>query len=137
MLTLLDRLESRDLSAFLLRLTLGVLILFHGVHKLLHPDAISWMPGALAQLGLPGFVAYGVYLGEVVAPVMVILGLYARIGSLVIVINMLFAFFMAHTSMAFALGGNGGYALELQAFYLFVALALVFLGPGKFAINNH
>lgn len=137
MLALLDRLESKDVGALLLRLTVGCLMLFHGVHKILHPDAISWMPGALAQLHMPGFVAYGVYVGEVIAPIMLLLGYYARIGSLLIVVNMLFAFFMAHTAMVFALSGNGGYALELQAFYGFVALALVFIGPGKFAMNSH
>jgi putative oxidoreductase len=138
MLTILDRLESRDLASLILRLTGGGLILFHGVPKLLGlPDSIGWMSGPLAAHHLPSFLAYGVLVGEVVAPVLLILGFYARIGALLVVVNMLFAILLAHMGQLFTLGGQGGWALELQGFYLFTALALVFLGPGKYGINRH
>jgi putative oxidoreductase len=35
----------------------------------------------LAGVGLPEFIAYGAYIGEVVGPILLILGLYGRIGA--------------------------------------------------------
>ena len=126
---------SDDLGKLILRLTLAVLMLFHGFAKAMNPDSIAWMSGALSGYGLPGFVAYGVYVGEIVAPLMILLGVLTRVGAGLIVINMVFAILLAHSGDLFSLTKHGGWALELQGFYLFGALALVFLGSGRFALN--
>ena len=129
--------KSDDLGKLVLRLTLGVLMLFHGVSKLMQPAAtLSYMTGQLANLGLPGFVAYGVFIGEVLAPLMIIFGVFSRIGGLIVVINMVFAIVMVHPGQILALGKTGGWALELQGFYLLTGLALLFLGSGKLAIRS-
>ena len=125
---------NADLGRLLLRLGLGGLILLHGIAKLM--GGIDPIKQLVAATGLPGFVAYGVYLGEVVAPVLVIIGWYSRIGSLVIAINMVFALFLAHRADLFTLAGTGGYALELQALYLIVAIALALMGPGRYSANE-
>lgn len=75
-------------------------------------------------------------IGEVLAPILVLVGWYARIGAGLIVINMLFAILLAHRQELLDLTPQGGWALELQGFFLFTALALVFTGPGRFGINN-
>ena len=49
--------------------------------------------------------------------------------------NMLFAILLVHTGDILALTEHGGWRLELQGFYLFGALAIVFLGSGKYAIK--
>ena len=56
-------------------------------------------------------------------------------GGLIIVINMLFAVLLVHTGDILALTEHGGWRLELQAFYLFGALAIAFLGSGKYAVR--
>jgi putative oxidoreductase len=125
---------NADLGRLLLRLALGVLILFHGVAKLMHGiDPITQM---VTANGLPAFVAYGVYIGEVLAPALVILGWYSRLASLLIAGNMVFALYLAHRPDLFKLAATGGYALELQAMYLIVALALAFMGPGRYSVNE-
>jgi putative oxidoreductase len=124
-----------DIGRLVLRLTLGVLTLFHGVSKILHPSALDFIGGKLADLGLPQFVAYLVYVGEVVAPLMIILGVYSRIGGLVVIINMLFALALVHSTQLLTLAKTGGWALELQGFYLFSALVVLLLGSGKIAIK--
>ena len=86
--------------------------------------------------GLPGFLALGVYVGEILAPILVILGFYARLGAAVIVVNMLFAVLLAHRADLFLLGKTGGWALELQAFFLFTAVAVALIGPGRYGINH-
>lgn len=131
-------LENNDLGKLILRLTLGVLILFHGVHKLMDiSGTVGWMGSLLASHHLPSILAYGVFVGEVIAPILLIIGYFSRIGALLVVANMVVAILLVHTGQFFTLGGQGGWALELQGFYLFTALALVFLGPGKYGINRH
>lgn len=127
--------QSDDAGKLILRLTLGGLILFHGVSKILHPDSVSGIGGQLTAMGLPASVAYGVYAGEVLAPLMLILGVFSRVGGLLVVANMIFAVWLVHTSQLFTMGKAGGWALELQGFYLFCGLAVYFLGSGKFAVK--
>lgn len=127
-------LDNADLGKLIVRLTLGGLLLFHGIAKLL--NGIGFIEGQLASHGLPTVLAYGVYIGEVIAPVMVILGYQTRIGALIIVFNMIVAIALVHGHQLLTLSGNGGWALELQGFFLFTALALIFLGPGRYKLKN-
>jgi len=124
-----------DIGRLVLRLTLGVLTLFHGVAKILNPEVLNYIGGKLTDLGLPHSMAYLVYVGEVVAPLLIILGVYSRIGGLLVMINMLFALALVHSTQLLALTKNGGWALELQGFYLFTALVVLLLGSGKIAIK--
>ena len=129
-------LQSDDAGKLILRLTVGGLILFHGISKILNPSgAMGMISGQLASMGMPAFIAYGVYIGEVLAPLMIILGVFARIGGLLVVANMLFAIGLVHASQLFTMGKSGGWALELQGFYLFCGLAVYFFGSGKFAVK--
>jgi len=124
-----------DVGKLTLRLMVGILILLHGVHKLLHPDALGSIRGMLGSVGLPSLLAYGVYLGEVGGALMVILGIYSRLGGFFIAGNMLFAIGLAHRAQIFTLTNTGGWALELQGFFLFSGLALIFLGSGRLALR--
>ncbi len=119
----------------LLRLTLGVLTLFHGVSKLMNAGSLDFISNQLAGHGLPGIMAYGVFIGEIIAPLMLVLGLFSRLGGLLIVVNMLFAIGLVHMGDLFAITEHGGYRLELQAFYLFGALCVMLLGSGKLAVR--
>ncbi len=127
--------NNPDVGKLILRISLAFMMLLHGIAKLQH--GVAWISGSLQGMGLPGFFAYGVYIGEIVAPLMVLVGYYTRIGGLLMVGNMVVAIVLAHRGDIFALGQHGGWAIELQAFYLFTALSLVFLGPGKYAVNRH
>jgi putative oxidoreductase len=117
------------------RLTLGTLMLFHGVAKVLHPGTLDHISANLAATGLPGMLAYGVYVGEIIAPLMIVLGIHARIGGLLIVINMIFAVLLTHSGDLFSLTEHGGWRLELQGFYLFCGLAVMLLGSGRLAVK--
>lgn len=125
---------ANDLGKLILRLTLGILMLLHGIAKI--SGGTAGVEKLLASVGLPGFFAFGVYVGELLAPILVILGFYARVGAALIAVNMLFAVLLVHRADLFLLTRTGGWALELQAFFLFTALALVFMGPGRFSINR-
>ena len=128
--------RNDDLGKLILRLAVGGLMLFHGVAKLLNPGSLKYIAGQLAELGLPQFIAYGVFLGEVVGPLLAIVGFYARIGGLLMAGNMVFAIVLVHTGELFALTQHGGWALELQGLFLFGALAILFLGSGSMALRR-
>jgi putative oxidoreductase len=86
--------------------------------------------------GLPTAFAYGVYLGEFLAPILVIVGFATRIGAALIALDMLVAVWLVHTAQIFALGKTGGYALELQAFYFLGAVTIIVLGPGRLSLSR-
>ncbi|HEX2591200.1 MAG TPA: DoxX family protein [Rhizomicrobium sp.] len=123
-----------DIGKLVLRVTVGGLLLLHGINKLL--NGIDAIETALLAHGVPAFVAYGVFVGEIVAPVAVIVGLFARIGAGVMVINMLAAVSLMHLPDLTAINQHGGYQLELQAFYLFGSLAVVLLGAGRMSVGG-
>ena len=124
-----------DLGKLVLRLALGVLVLLHGVAKL--RGGIDPIEGMVTGQGLPGVLAYGVLLGEVLGPLMLIAGFYGRIGALLIAINMLFAFGLAHMGQLGQLTAQGGWALELQGMFLFTAIAIALIGPGRYRVNEN
>ena len=124
-----------DIGKLVLRLTLGILMLFHGIAKLRY--GVSGIEGMVSSHGLPGFLAYGVFVGEVIAPLLVIAGFYARVGGLIIAFNMVVAIALAHGAQLFDISKSGGWELELQGFYLLTGLAVALIGPGKLAINKH
>ncbi|HSF48446.1 MAG TPA: DoxX family protein [Burkholderiales bacterium] len=123
-----------DIGKLVLRLTLGILILLHGIAKLV--GGVAGVEKMLQSIGLPSYFAFGVYVGEVLAPILVIIGLYARVGAGIIVVNMLFAVALAHRQEVFTLGKTGGWAIELQGMFLLTALALALMGPGRISINQ-
>lgn len=122
---------AEDGGKLILRVTLGVLVLMHGIHKVIH--GVGGIAGMLEGVGLPGFLAYAVYVGEVIAPILVIAGWYSRVGALLIVANMIVAIALVHPHELLDLTPQGGWALELQGMYLFTAAALALIGPGRWS----
>jgi putative oxidoreductase len=123
-----------DAGRLVLRLTVGILVLLHGIAKLSGP--LDPIVGMLGKIGLPAALAYGVYIGEILAPILLIVGVWTRAAAVVVAINMVFAVLLAHRSQLFSLGGQGGYALELQALFLFSALAIALLGAGRYSVGG-
>jgi uncharacterized membrane protein YphA (DoxX/SURF4 family) len=125
---------SNNFGKLVLRLTLGCLLLLHGVAKIRHGvDGIVERVGAT---GLPSWLGYLVYLGEVLAPVLLICGLWTRAAALLVAINMTVAVLLAHAAQLGELTRAGGWALELQGFYFFTAVAIMLLGAGKFSLGG-
>lgn len=106
----------------LLRVTLALLMLRHGWAKIRY--GIGSIEAKIESLGGPGFLAYAVYLGEVVAPLLLLVGLWVVPAALVIAVNMLVAFALMHTRQILMLNNTGGWALELQTFYFVSALVI-------------
>lgn len=126
--------SQEDLGKFVLRVSLAILILLHGIAKI--SNGVSGIEGMLTSRGLPGAIAYLVYVGEVLAPIMILLGFWTRLGALIIAINMVVAVWLVHMGELFQLTKTGGWALELQGMYFFAAIAVALLGAGRFSIGG-
>ena len=125
---------SADLGKLILRLALGMLILMHGIAKIM--SGAGFIVGLVEKAGLPGAFGYLVYVGEVVAPVLLILGLWTRLAALVIAGNMVVAVALVHMGDLLTINKEGGWDLELQGMFFFTALALMLLGAGRFSIGG-
>lgn len=127
--------RNNDLGLLILRLSVGGLMLFHGFAKLM--GGLAFVKGMLAGMGLPEFIAYGALIGEIIAPLAIIFGLFTRGAAAVVAFNMVVAIAMTHGAHIFALDPNtGGWAIELPMLYLLPSLALIFTGGGRFAISG-
>ena len=124
---------SEDIGKLVLRITLAILILLHGVSKL--QNGIDFISGLVSGAGLPSAFAYLVYIGEVVAPLLVLIGLFTRPAALLIAINMIVAIVLVHMGELFTFTNSGGWALELQGMFLFTAIAISLLGPGRYSLD--
>lgn len=124
-----------DFGKLVLRLTIGLLLLFHGQFKIVH--GVGWIASMLKAQGIPGFVAYGAYIGEVIAPVLVIIGLLTRPAAFVIAVNLVVATWLVKTGAIWDRTNVGAWALEGEAFYLLSALAILFLGAGRYALVSN
>ena len=130
-----DFLRCNDLGLLVLRLTMGGLMLFHGVHKLTH--GVGFIGDMLAGMGLPSFIAYGALLGEVVASLMLIIGLWTRLAAVVFAGNRVVAILMVHLPQFFAVDPmTGGWTVELPMLYLLGAGALCLTGGGRYALTR-
>ncbi len=120
--------KNTDLGLLVLRISLGGLMLFHGIAKLQH--GISFLVDSMGAFG------YAVYIGEVVAPLLILLGWRTRIASVLLAVNCLVAIGFAHAGDLFSISEHGGYANELLMLYLLGSIALFFTGGGKHAVSN-
>ena len=127
--------KSNDTGILLIRIAVGFLLPFHGINKLF--TGIGWMPGLLSQLGLPSFVGYGVFIGEIVAPLLILFGFRTRIAALIVCFNMFMAVLLAHRDELFKIKESGGaWSIELDALFFLGALALFFTGGGRFCVST-
>ncbi len=127
-----EKLTCDDTGKLLLRLAVGGLMLFHGLHKAI--DGVDGIAGMLVAKGLPGFIAYGVLVGEVIAPILIILGILTRPAALVLAFTMVVAWLMVGTGKTFALDAVGAWAIESLVYFFVGALAVAFLGAGRYAV---
>ena len=128
-------LNSPDLGRLLLRLLIGGNMLFHGISKV--QTGVDGMKDLLTAKGLPGAMAYGAYVGEVLAPILIILGLFSRIGGLLISFTMVMAIYLVHVpDLTKVDDRSGAWGVELQSMYLLGGLAIFFLGSGRFSLSR-
>lgn len=120
-------------AALVLRLALGIMLVAHGLTKLL-----VFTPAGTAQffqsLGFPGFLAYVVMTFEIVGGLMLILGIYARQVAIVAVV-LLAGASTVHFGNGWAFANKGG-GWEYPVFLTLSALALALIGDGALTLKR-
>ena len=123
-----------DIGKLIIRLAVGILMLFHGVAFLGGDHAIL---NRVASYGMPEIIGWGgAIFGELVGPILILLGVYSRIGGALVTVFMLTAIALSHNNHLFMLSERGGgYFLELQMFFLLTALSIFVTGAGRYGLG--
>lgn len=127
-------LDHPDGGKLMLRVGVGLVLFLHGLGKI--ESGIAGTVGMVEAAGLPGWLAYGTYIGEFVAPLLIIVGKWSRPAGLIMAINMLMTILVAHRDIAFARNDYGGWQIELNAVLMFGGLAVAMLGAGRFSLSK-
>lgn len=104
-------------------------MIMHGIKKLVygHDFVIT---------KLSEFLWLGVPVGEVIAPIGLILGIFSRSSSLLVAFTMFMTFYLVFGWNGLALNQYGGFNGGYNLFFLFTALAIYLAGPGKYSLSE-
>ncbi|MGE8552904.1 MAG: DoxX family protein [Chryseobacterium jejuense] len=126
--------KNIDLGLLISRIAIGFPMSVYGVNKLIH--GIGFIEDIMTMHGLPSFFAYGVFAGEIIAPIMLMLGFRTRLAGLIFAANCFTATVLAQTANIFKLNDFGGWALELLVIYMLVGISFFFAGGGKYSVST-
>ena len=125
--------KTAPYAVFLLRLTLGVMFIAHGLLKVF----VFTLPGTaqfFASVGFPGWAAYPVAIAEVVGGLLLVAGIYSRIVATAL-IPVLAGAAWVHLGNGWVFSSaNGGW--EYPIVLIFVAAVVALLGDGAFAVKS-
>ncbi len=123
-----------DMGAFILRISLGVVLLAHSVYLKLFVFTLPGTADFFISIGLPGFLAYLVFLIEAIAGLALILGVKTRLFS-ALIIPILLGATWAHASNGWLFTNTGG-GWEYPLVLTLMALVQLNLGEGKYALSQ-
>lgn len=122
--------SNPDAGLLVLRLAFSITFFMHGFHKIGFGVADGFQ--ALAAAGIPGQLMYFAYVSEVLAPVLILLGIFTRISIVTVLATMITIFYVLPFPIGF--GEHGELNIEVHIFYTLVPLALFFTGPGRYRV---
>jgi putative oxidoreductase len=122
-----------DVGILLVRIAAGGLLFLHGWHKIL--AGTENQMGMLAGSGLPPQLMYFVYISEVLAPVLIVLGMFVRLSALSVIMTLLTVLYVLPVDLFGLNERTGASNIEIQLFYLLTAIALFFTGPGRLRLR--
>ncbi|MGB0866289.1 MAG: DoxX family protein [Granulosicoccaceae bacterium] len=126
--------QGNDAGKLVLRLAVGILLLLHGMAKIQSPEIVQTFAPKLDSLEFPTFFAWFSLVGELVAPILLIAGVFSRIAGVLIAIQMMLVMVIGNFSELLSFQETGGYMLELQALYLLAGVSVACLGSGIYAL---
>lgn len=128
-----DRLSAYGVT--LLRVSLGVMYLAHGVLLKLLTFGLAGTAGYFETIGLPGWLAYVTFAAEAVGGVLLVLGIQARWVALALTPALVGAIIWAHGGNGWAFTAPGG-GWEYPLYLIVLSLAQFVLGDGAFAVSR-
>lgn len=122
-----------EIGTLILRIVLGLTFFVHGLVKF--QGGIENIVGWFESIGLPGFLAYGVALIEIIGGLALVLGLFSRVVSGLLALLMVGAILKVKLAVGFL--GNGqtaGYELDIA--FLAMALVILITGSKAYALDQ-
>jgi putative oxidoreductase len=117
-----------DLSMFLLRFGLGVLMIPHGYDKMVNFS--KYRDGFMNFMGLGNTISLGLAVfAEFFCAMFIIMGLFTRLTVIPLIITMCVVVFMASNGEIFGDGEHG-------SLYLVGFLVILLCGPGKASVDG-
>lgn len=121
-----------DTATLLLRVALGIMFLAHSLLLKLFVFTLVGTAQFFVSIGLPGWLAYVIFIAEAVAGILLILGVQTRWVALAMV-PVLAGATWAHWGNGWMFGyPNGGW--EYPAYLTLLAIVQGLLGDGRFAL---
>jgi len=135
--------NCNDYGALIARLFLGVVILPHGLQKLLgmfggygFSATIDFFSSAM---GIPAPIGFLILMGESIGAILLILGLLSRISALGIFVIMSGAIMLGHLQNGFFMnwfGNQQGEGFEYHLLAIGLSLVVLINGGGRWALDG-
>ena len=127
--------NTNDIGKLILRASISILMLMHGYNKLFF--GIAKVKSIFANSILPDFLSYGVYIGEILAPLMILVGYKSRVAGIIMSLHIIIILYLIQTASLLAIKAKGGgFVYELEYLFLFGAITVSLLGSGKPSISG-
>tara|TARA_R110000765_G_scaffold222003_1_gene326098 strand:- start:21134 stop:21535 length:402 start_codon:yes stop_codon:yes gene_type:complete len=126
--------RNKNLGILILRLGIPFTMLIYGINKVI--EGTGFIGSLLEEYGLPKILANGVFVGEIVAPLMLMIGFRTRLAGLIFSFNCFMAIAMAQTQNIFKLNEYGGWSLDLLFIYLIAGIVFYLNGGGQYALST-
>lgn len=123
--------EKLSISVLLIRIIIGIIFMVHGFNKL--RDLDSWGK-FMGTFGIPKTMSNIVALVEFLGGLLILLGIFTKTSSVVMIIFMLFAIFLVHKNKGFS-NEKGGY--EYQLLIIVCCLVLAICGGGRYKLYKY
>lgn len=125
---------NQHIGILILRVSIAFTMLIYGITKLI--IGIDYISDLMAQFGLPSFLSYGVFIGEIIAPILIIIGYRTKLAGLILALNCLIATLMSQLPNLLKLNAFGGWEVGLLFIYTFFGISLFFTGAGKYSMST-
>ena len=126
--------QNAQIGAFVLRVSLGVMFLAHGLLLKVFVFTPAGTAGFFESLGLPGALAYLTIAAETVGGLLLIAGIGTRYVSAALIPVLLGALVLVHGDKGWVFSNAGG-GWEYPAFLIAASVAQWFLGDGAYALK--
>jgi putative oxidoreductase len=121
-----------DLALLILRVVLGIIMIYHGWPKL--TDLGGTIEG-FSGMGIPAPALAAIFatVAEVLGGLLMLLGAFTDVAGLAFAIDMLGAIIFVHAKNGFSASKGG---IEFPLALLAMALAIALAGPGRYAVGR-
>jgi len=130
----MDQARLTEFAAALLRISLGLMYLTHGLLLKIMTFGLAGTAGFFVSVGLPGWLGYLTAIGEAAGGALLLLGVKTRLVALALSPTLLGAIIWVHARNGWVFSAPGG-GWEYPAFLLAVTAAVAALGSGAYALS--